>query len=200
MEEWIRFFQLNDPAVGILLVAVAAMMEYLFPPFPGDTLMLLGFFLAGHGDLPFAGVLAAALGGSLAGAAAAYSLGRSAGKSYFFLRRSRFASTALPALERYLARFGKGLLLANRFLPVLRGFVLYAAGMAEMPRKSTFLCANASNVAWVFLIAWVGHRFGSSWGELERIFRSYTGVIGVLLLAYVVFTLVRHRRRPSPGA
>src|SRR5512139_1194544 len=170
-------------------------MEYLLPPFPGDTLMLLGFFLAGRGELPFTGVLAAALAGSLVGAEAAYRLGSRLGRSYFFLRRSRFTATALPALERYLARFGTGLLLVNRFLPVLRGFFLYAAGMGKMPRRSTFLCANASNLAWGLLIAWVGHRFGTSWDRLQEIFRAYTGVIGLVFLAYAAYTVVRYRIR-----
>ena len=192
MEEWVRLLGLDQPAVGLTLVALAAVLEYLLPPFPGDTIVLLGFFLAGHGDLPFAGVLAAALAGSLVGAWAAYRLGARMGKSYFFLRRSRFTATALPSLERYLARFGTGLLLVNRFLPVLRGFFLYAAGMGKMPRTSTFLCASASNLAWVLLIAWVGHRFGTSWDRLQQVFRTYTGVIGAILLAYMAFTLLRY--------
>ena len=200
MEEWVRFLLLDQPAVGLTLVGLAAVMEYLLPPFPGDTLMLLGFFLAGRGELPFAGVLVAALAGSLVGAEAAYWLGARLGKSYFFLRRSRFTATALPTLERYLARFGTGLLLVNRFLPVLRGFFLYAAGMGRMPRWNTFLCASASNLAWVLLIAWVGHRFGTSWEHLQEIFRAYTGVIGLIFLAYVAFTLVRYRTRSKKGA
>ena len=200
MEEWVRFLLLDQPAVGLTLVGLAAVMEYLLPPFPGDTLMLLGFFLAGRGELPFAGVLAAALAGSLIGAEAAYRLGSRLGRSYFFLRRSRFTATALPTLERYLARFGTGLLLVNRFLPVLRGFFLYAAGMGKMPRRNTFLCANASNLAWILLIAWVGHRFGTSWDRLQEIFRAYTGVIGLILLAYVAFTLVRYRIRRKTDA
>jgi membrane protein DedA with SNARE-associated domain len=201
MESWIRFFQLNHPAVGLGVVALAGLMEYLLPPFPGDTLMLLGFFLAGHGDLPLPGVLAAALAGSMAGTEAAYRLGGRMGKSYFFLRRSRLTATTLPALEKYLHRFGRSLLLINRFVPVLRGFVLYAAGMARMPRGSTFLCANASNLAWILLIAWVGHRFGSSWSRLQEVFSAYTGLIGAVLLAYLGVTLLRHRfRRPPAGA
>jgi len=68
-----------------------------------------------------------------------------------------------------------------------------------MPRGSTFLCANASNLAWVLLIAWVGHRFGTSWERLQEIFRAYTGLIGLVLLAYVVFTLIRYRSRRGAG-
>jgi membrane protein DedA with SNARE-associated domain len=95
-----------------------------------------------------------------------------------------------------------GLLLVNRFLPVLRGFILYAAGMGKMSRPGTFLCANVSNLAWILLIAWVGHRFGTSWERLQQMFRAYTGLIGAILLIYVVTTLLRAgvRRRGTGTA
>ena len=56
------------------------------------------------------------------------------------------------------------------------------------------------NLAWILLIAWVGHRFGTSWDRLQGIFRAYTGVIGLIFLAYVAFTLVRYRVRRKTGA
>jgi len=191
-QDLIHLFALDNALVGVSLVAVSGIMEYLFPPYPGDTLMLFGFFLAGRGDLPFAWVFAAAMGGGILGAELAYRLGARMGRSYFFLQRSRFAAMTLPALKRYLERFGTRLILINRFLPVLRGFFLYAAGMGKMARGSTFLYANLSNLAWVLLIAWVGHRFGTSWDRLQAVFRTYTGFVGVVLLFYVVFTILRY--------
>ena len=200
MDSLIRLFHLGEPMVGVTLVALAGMGEYLFPPLPGDTLMLFGFFLAGRGDLPFLWVLAAAVAGSMAGAYVSYWLGSRLGNSYFFIRRSRLASWALPTLERYFARFGVGMILVNRFLPVLRGFFLFAAGMGRMPRVSTFVCATASNLAWILLIAWVGHRFGTSWERLQGVFQTYAGVLGVVFSVYATFTLVRYRQRRRRAA
>jgi membrane protein DedA with SNARE-associated domain len=195
LEDWIRIFDLGRPAAGLAAIAVAAALEYLFPPVPGDTVILLGFFLAGRGQLPWAGVAAAALLGGLVGVEAAYRIGSRLGKSYFFLRRSRIAAAKLPRLERYLTRYGGRLLLVNRFLPVLRGLFLYAAGTARLPWASTFLCANASNLAWVLLLAWVGHRFGASWERLEGVFKAYSAILGVLFLGYLVFTIWRYSLR-----
>jgi membrane protein DedA with SNARE-associated domain len=183
------------PALTLALIALAGLGEYLLPPLPGDTLMLFGFFLAGRGDLSLAAVFAAAMIGSAGGAAAAYWLGDRMGRSYFFLRRSRLTAATLPALERYFDRFGVGLILVNRFLPVLRGFFLYAAGIGRMRRGPTMVCANLSNLAWLLLIAWVGHRFGSSWEELRQVFRTYAAVIGGIFLLYVAITLWRSRSR-----
>ena len=188
-------FQFGSPWLGLILVAAAGVGEYLLPPLPGDTVMLFGFFLAGRGELPFAGVLAAALGGSMLGAEIAYTLGDRLGHSYFFIRKSRLAAAALPTLERYFERFGVGMVLVNRFLPVLRGFFLFAAGMGKMPRVATFLCATLSNLAWILLIAWAGHRFGTSWDRLQGVFRTYVSVLGVLFLAYTAWTVIRYRMR-----
>ncbi|HEU5181878.1 MAG TPA: DedA family protein [Candidatus Polarisedimenticolia bacterium] len=183
------------PLAGLLLVGLAGLGEYLLPPLPGDTLMLFGFFLAGRGDLPLAGVAAAAMLGSMAGAYAAYVLGLRLGKSYFFIRRSRLAASVLPVLERYFERFGVGMVLVNRFLPVLRGFFLFAAGMGKMPPVATFFCATISNAAWILLIAYVGHRFGSSWSRLQGMFQSYVGVLGMIVLGYAAYTFIKIRRR-----
>ncbi|HEV8375667.1 MAG TPA: DedA family protein [Candidatus Polarisedimenticolia bacterium] len=201
MDSLFEIFHQGGPALGIALVALGGLGEYLFPPLPGDTVMLFGFFLAGHGDLPFMGVLLAALAGSMVGAHLSFLLGSRLGHSYFFIRRSRIAKSVLPILERYFARFGVGMILVNRFLPVLRGFFLFAAGMGGMPRMATFLCATASNLAWILLIAWVGHRFGTSWERLQEIFRAYAGILSVLFLAYASFTVLKYRlRRKAPPA
>ena len=195
MESLETFFHLGHPVAGVLLVALAGMGEYLLPPVPGDTLMLFGFFLAGRGDLPLGAVAAAAMLGSMAGAHAAFVLGRRLGKSYFFIQKSRLAASVLPVLERYFDRFGVGMVLVNRFLPVFRGFFLFAAGMGKMPAVPTFLCATLSNAAWIFLIAYVGHRFGSSWSHLQGMFQSYVGVLGVIVLIYAAYTFIKIRRR-----
>ena len=195
MESLESIFTLGHPLAGLVLVALAGLGEYLLPPLPGDTLMLFGFFLAGRGDLPLAAVAAAAMLGSMAGAYAAYVLGRRLGKSYFFIRRSRIAASVLPVLERYFDRFGVGMVLVNRFLPVLRGFFLFAAGMGKMPPVATFACATFSNAAWILLIAYVGHRFGTSWSRLQGMFQSYVGVLGVIVLIYATYTFIKIRRR-----
>lgn len=190
-----HLFAMGQPYLGLALVAAAGTGEYLLPPLPGDTLMLFGFFLAGRGELPLYGVFLAALFGSMLGAEIAYTLGEKLGHSYFFIRRSRVASSALPALEKYFQRFGVGMILINRFLPVLRGFFMLAAGMGKMNRGATFVCATLSNLAWILLIAWVGHRFGTSWERLQGVFRTYAAVLGVLFLGYAAFTFIRYRSR-----
>lgn len=185
---------LAHPWPGLLLVATLAWLEYVFPPSPGDSAMLLACFLAGAGSLPKGGTWAACFLGSVAGAMTAYALGARLGRSYFFLR-SEWAKGELAKFERGVERFGPRLLAVNRFLPGVRGVFLYGAGIGRLPFKPVLIWSSLGNLLWCSMIAWAGTSFGTSWDEVQGIFRRYVWGIGILLAIYVVWGYVRARRR-----
>lgn len=182
------------PWAGLALVALLAWLEYVFPPAPGDSVMLLACFLAGTGALPRIATLATCLAGSIAGALTAYALGARLGRSYFFLR-SAWARHELDRLERGLTRFGARLLVINRFLPGIRGVFLYGAGIGRVPLREVAVYSSISNLFWVILVAWAGTSLGTSWEDVQGVFRRYVWAIGAGLAVYVVVSVVRARRR-----
>jgi membrane protein DedA with SNARE-associated domain len=185
---------LAHPWAGLLLVAALAWLEYVFPPSPGDSAMLLACFLAGAGSLPKGGTFAACFLGSVAGALTAYALGARLGRSYFFLR-SEWAKGELQRFERGLERFGPRLLLVNRFLPGVRGVFLYGAGIGRLPLRPVLVYSSLGNLLWIALIGWAGTSLGDSWDEVQGIFRRYVWGIGIVLGIYVTIGFVRARRR-----
>jgi membrane protein DedA with SNARE-associated domain len=201
LSEAIQGALLSFPWAGLLLVALMAWVEYAFPPAPGDSTILFACFLAGTGALPLAAVLASALAGSILGALTAWALGRRLGRSYFFLR-SGWARFELERLERGLTRYGPVLLAANRFLPGVRGFLLYAAGIGRLGWRPVLFYSTLSNVMWIGLIGWAGTGLGESWEEVRAVFRRYVWGIAVVLALYAVLAVARHRRRvaKAPGS
>lgn len=179
---------------GLLLVALFAWLEYVFPPSPGDSTMLFAFFLAGQGVLSLPAVAVAALAGSVLGAMTAYAIGARLGRGYFFLR-SAWARDELRRIEGWFARRGARLLLVNRFLPGVRGFFLYAAGIGRLGLRPALVYSTASNVLWVALLAWGGMNLGSSWEEVRGVFRRYVWGIAAFLTVYVILAVARARRR-----
>jgi membrane protein DedA with SNARE-associated domain len=184
------------PLPGLLLVVVMAWLEYILPPVPGDSTILFACFLAGTGYLPLSAVLAAALFGSVLGAISAYAIGSRLGRSYFFLR-SDWARAELARLHRGFERFGARLLVVNRFLPGLRGFFLYAAGIGRLGWAPVLIHSTVSNVLWVGLIAWAGTSLGASWEEVRLHFGRYVWGVAALSVTYVVVTMLRAARRRS---
>ena len=179
---------------GLLLVAVLAWLEYVFPPAPGDSTVLFAFFLAGRDALPFAAVVTVALAGSVLGAMTAYAIGARTGRGYFLLR-SEWARGELKRIEGWFARSGAWLLLVNRFLPGVRGLFLYAAGISRLGARRTLVYSTAGNVLWVALLAWAGTSLGSTWEEVRVVFRRYVWGIAVVLTIYFILSVVRARRR-----
>ncbi|MGH9749055.1 MAG: DedA family protein [Candidatus Polarisedimenticolia bacterium] len=186
------------PSAGLLLVVLMAWLEFVFPPVPGDTTILLGFFLAGLGLLSVPAVAAASLAGSVAGALTAWAIGRRAGRSYFFLR-SRWARGEMDRLRDAFARHGAKLLLLNRFLPGVRGLFLYAAGGGGIALRPALIWSTASNVLWIALVGFAGLRLGSSWDEVRLLFRRYVWVVAIAVTAYLAVSIVRQRRRRRAG-
>jgi len=183
---------------ALLLVVLLAWLEYVFPPVPGDSTMLFGFFLAGTGALSLSAVALAALLGSVLGAMTAYRLGARLGRSYFFLK-SAWAREELAKVERWFGRFGPRLLAVNRFIPGVRGFFLYAAGIGRMEARGVLVYSTLSNVLWVALLAWGGTGLGSTWEDVRVVFRRYVWGIAIGLGLYLAVTIVRIRRRRRAG-
>ncbi len=186
-----------------LFILVSAMLEYVFPPYWGDSFMLLGFFLAGQGAASPLLILAAALAGSTLGAAIAYVLGRRFGmaavrRAIFRQRRSRFG------IRKFLLRFGEKVLVANRFLPVIRGLMLYGAGAMRLRFAPTMVYSALSNLAWVVTLMGVGLLTAGSWEQIQVSFRQYNRLIGIVaavaVAGWLALLLWRHHRDPEPAA
>ena len=203
--EQIQTLLVQLPAGALLaFFLVSAALEYVVPPYWGDLVLLLAFFWAvqGHGSAPL--VFAACVAGSTVGAAAAYGLGRRFGLSlarrilgFGLVSRRRAVGRRADSLLR---RYGPPVLASNRFLPVVRGVMLYGAGALRLPFGSCMAFTLASNVAWAVLLWAVAHLSrGVTWTELVDTFRhsSRLGAVAALLLATTVVLLAIWRdRRP----
>src|SRR5690242_19661990 len=77
-DSWIR----GVGPVGYLILGLAALIEYVFPPFPGDTVLVLGGVYAVRGERPWPWVLLVVTLGSVIGAALNYGVGRELGRRF----------------------------------------------------------------------------------------------------------------------
>jgi membrane protein DedA with SNARE-associated domain len=187
----------NHP-FGLAALFLSAMIEYVFPPFPGDTITLLGSILITGYGWNGPAIFAAVLAGSLTGAMADYWLGLRLSKRP---RREEHARR-WAALDRVVARFerhGPAFLILNRFLPGIRALFFVAAGLAGMRRRDVLLYGGISVALWNAVIIAAGALLGANLDTLERWVRRYSVVCWVVLaaavLGYVVLRLVRRQRR-----
>ncbi len=193
--------------LAYLVLALAALLEYVVPPFPGDSVVLLGGVYAVRGEHPWWAVFGAVLLGSVLGAACNYWLGTKVAKRFERDPTRPFFGLTHARLEQLPARMrlrGGWLLLINRFLPGIRGAVFIAAGASHMPIRRCLLLGALSAMAHSGLVLWAGYAVGGNLEALTALSIRYQRYIlvglGVLAAFFLVRALVRRARSRARAA
>ena len=148
---------LGHPMLIVVIVFASAAIEYVFPPFWGDTFMLAGCYTAGLDHARIPAVFAALFAGSCVGAVAAWWLGRRFGEaSMRFVRRSTRAQRIHARAEQLYEKHGARVLALNRFLPGLRAFFLPMAGAGNMRFRPMLVWSTVSNLLYCGVLIGVG--------------------------------------------
>lgn len=193
-------FFLALPAVAVpAFVFAAAFFEYVTPPVPGDSCLLVGFFLAGQGVASPWEVFVAAVLGSVLGGWAAYRLGGRYGDAVLRRVRIRSSGRAEARFRQMVANRGERVLAINRFLPVVRGVMLYGAGALGLRFRRVMAYNAASATAFVALLCGVGLVTAGSWAEIQAVFGDLRRAAGAAAFLAVVGWLGWSFRRSVLG-
>jgi membrane-associated protein len=194
--------EVTGPWAPLLLVG-AAFIEHVFPPFPGDLLVVLGAWYAVQGELSWPLVYLAVTAGSVVGAWFDHRVGAWLGArlernpgSVRWLSRDQ-----LGRFEASYRRWGGWLLLFNRFFPGVRGFLFLAAGASRIPLSRTLLLGGLSAALWNGLLLAAGALVAKNLEELVGLVDRYmqtAGLLGGLALLVALARALWLRRRKSP--
>jgi len=99
----------------------------------------------------------------------------------------------LDRAERWFDRWGDWAVFLGRMTPVIRSFVSIPAGVARMPLGRFTLYSVLGTIPWCFGIAGAGWALGSSWETFHHDFRYVEVLVGVGILALLVWYLRRRR-------
>jgi membrane-associated protein len=186
-----------------LVLFGASFVEYVFPPFPGDSIVLLGAFYAVRGAISWPLAFAAVTAGAVAGAWLDWRVGAALAPCLEARAalRGPLDTERLARFEAAYRRWGGWLLLANRFLPGIRAFLFVAAGATAIPLPRVLVLGGISAAAWNALLLAVGGLLARNVEEMASFADRYTRALSIFLaavaLALAARLLARRRRRGS---
>lgn len=191
MVEFVDSLIQNVGPIAFLALGIVAFLEYLFPPLPGDTLLLLGGVYAARGEQSYVLVFLAIVVGSLAGAAVNHKVGwwlgtRAEKKSFFGIHPDQ-----LHRQQERMRKIGTWLLLGNRFLPGVRALIFVAAGAAQMPLHRVLILGSLSAAAHTALVLALGAAVGGNLEKLTAIVSRYQKAFLIALLVLALAAIVR---------
>jgi membrane-associated protein len=181
---------------AVLFLVVFAETGLVVTPFlPGDSLLFAVGALAAidtRGTLtaPFASLLLATA--AILGNTVNYSIGRVIGPAAFSGRYRFLKQEYLQRTEAFFARYGALAVFLSRFMPIIRTFAPFVAGVGRMP-AGRFLAYNlAGALCWVLLFIWGGYWFGNI-PLVKDNFGLVT--IGIIILSLLPVAAMFLRRR-----
>ena len=118
--------------------------------------------VAGAGSLNIVVVNLILMAAAMLGDSTGYLLGRNTGPRIFSRPDSRlFKQAYVKRTHSYYERYGGKTILIARFVPVVRTFSAFMAGVAEMPYLRFLPYSIGGGVGWVFLCTMLGYALGS---------------------------------------
>ncbi|MBM4382807.1 MAG: DedA family protein [Deltaproteobacteria bacterium] len=164
----------------------------ILPLLPGDSLLFAtGALIAAPGsplDLGF--TLALLIAAAILGDAVNYAIGAYVGPQVFTERSRLLNPKYVLRTEAFYAKYGKKTIFLARFVPIVRTFAPFLAGIGRMPYREFAVYNVTGAIAWVSLCTLAGYFFGRI-PFVQRYFSSVILAIVVVSVLPIVFELVK---------
>jgi len=186
---------------ALLFAVIFAETGLVVTPFlPGDSLLFVaGTVAAGVGaGLDVHVIVASLIVAAILGDSVNYAVGRWIGPKVFahesrWIRREHLART-----QAFYDRYGAVTIIIGRFVPIVRTFAPFLAGVAEM-RYARFLAYNiVGGIVWVASLVYAGYLFGNVPWVKRNLSLIVIGIVVVSLIPAGV-TFLRERRARAAG-
>ncbi|MBL8280024.1 MAG: DedA family protein [Pelomonas sp.] len=171
----------------------------VMPFLPGDSLLFVVGALCGAGLMSLPLAMAVLLVAAILGDQTNYLIGRHIGPKVFQWEQSRFFNKrAFDAAHAFYEKHGGITIILARFMPFVRTFAPFVAGVAEMSRAKFSLFNVVGALIWVVGLTVAGYLFGNlAWVQthLSKIIWAMILIPGLIVIAGGLKS--RFKRQPS---
>ena len=166
------------------------------PFLPGDSLLFVVGALSGVGLMSYPLAMGLLMLAAVAGNQTNYTIGHHFGKRVFAWEDSKFFNKkAFDSAHAFYEKHGGITIVAARFMPFLRTFAPFVAGVAQMTRSRFSFYDVLGSVLWVGSIVTVGYFFGN----LPWVKQHLSHIIWAMILLpglVVLIGALRSKNRP----
>ena len=182
---------------GILFLIIFCETGLVVMPFlPGDSLLFVaGALVASTNTLDIKLLIALLTMAAILGDNVNYWIGRTIGARALQWEQSRFFNrAAFNKTHDYFEKHGGKTIIIARFLPLLRTFAPFVAGVANMAYTRYFLLDLLGGVLWIGSLTMAGYWFGNIPFIKQNLTLVILVIIGISLLP-ITFGYLAHRKQ-----
>src|SRR5579862_862047 len=154
---------------------------------PGDSLLFTVGVVAGAGQLDIVVVNLLLMAGAMLGDSTGYFLGRKTGPRIFSRPDSRFFKQEYITRTRaFYDRYGGKTIVLARFVPIVRTFAAFVAGVGAMPYLRFLPYSICGGIGWVLLMTTLGYHLG----HFTIVKQNFDKVILLVILVSMLPTVI----------
>lgn len=186
---------------AILFLIVFCETGLVVTPFlPGDSLLFVAGTLAATGQMNPHTLVGLLIVAAILGDAVNYSIGRLFGQRLFSNPQSRiFRQAYLERTHAFYERHGGKTIILARFVPIVRTFAPFVAGMGKMSYRHFALFNVTGGIVWVTAFVYAGYWFGNMPVVKQNLELLILGIIFVSVLPGLI-EYWRQRRRENTAS
>jgi membrane protein DedA with SNARE-associated domain len=181
-----------------LLVLLFSFLEYLFPIVPGDLSLAFGIFMGIYGGYSILIIFGSSILGGALGATTTLLIGRFIYKKYDQTKLTtllnKYSSNSEEKIEKALTlinRYGLWIIILNRFIPVLRGPIVFVAGYSKVGFLKSLIGAIISAILFNLMITAISFVTGKNFEHLNSFLSYYfEGFIILAIIGFIIYKIV----------
>lgn len=201
------FARLSDPdflmtyrQYLLLIILAVSFLEVVFPPIPGDTVLVIGSSIGVSAGIHPLLIIGCAFIGTYSATLLLYKVGSSLEEK--ILESPRFSwwldTGTFGKIKQWFDRYGYWTLLISRFLPIARSGVALSAGIVRYDRQRYVIALGISVFLSSTTFVLIGHYIGLRWTEitnLRNLSPTFFRFLPVLLVLAGIAWLIYKRKR-----
>lgn len=186
---------------AILFLIIFCETGLVVTPFlPGDSLLFAAGTFAAIGNLNMAFLFLLLTGAAILGDAVNYWIGFILGPKVFRKEKSLFFKQAyLDKTNAFYEKYGGKTIILARFVPIVRTFAPFVAGIGKMPYRTFFFYNVVGAILWVAICSLAGYFFGQIPVIKENFELAVLGIIFVSVLP-MGFEFLKHLQDKKKAA
>ena len=201
LDERLAALAQGSPAIFFAVVAAIIFAEtglVVMPLLPGDSLLFVSGAITAISGLNVHLFVVILIAAAVVGDSVNYFVGSKLGMKAFESKNSRvFRPEYLAQTQAFYEKFGAFSIVMGRFVPIVRTFVPFLAGVAQMPYRTFFLYNVIGGIAWITSLVYSGYLFGNLPVVRDNLSLIVIGIVlvSVLPVAIKVFQEWRSSRQ-----
>ncbi|MGF7058731.1 DedA family protein [Brassicibacter mesophilus] len=183
---------LNNTLLSYIFFFLSQSLQVLFPPYPGDMILILEGYLSGLVGLNTLLIVANAVTATILSSVLLYNIGWVKEEKILHLKiiHYLFETGKIDKLKKLFKKLGVSVIILSKFIPGIYSLTVLAAGIFKLNKRNSYIAISVisflHNTAFIML----GKVVGENWSIIFNKINIYNKYISIILIAGVLIYLL----------